>query len=192
MQLPSPWGHDLAGPSRPHFSGEDAHVLHALYLQTHERRDWNSKLSFLSGMNYCLVPVLALLACCPLRAHNGLEASNRKKEKKKPTKIAWPLSAILRCRSLLYQLMFCPFSPSAEAGPPLNSEVVGLFAGSWAGDHRQADLEYTASTQQLERGNSCWVLVSSDFPKCWEASLTGSVQRQLCPSVPTGYLYWHI
>lgn len=83
MQLPSPWGHELAGPSRPHLFWEDTHVLHTLYLQTQERKGWKSKLYFLSEMNFCLVPVLALLAYCPLRARNGLEASNRK-EKKNP------------------------------------------------------------------------------------------------------------
>lgn len=83
MQLPSPWGHDLAGPSRLHLFWEDTHVLHTLNLQTHERRGWKSKLNFLSEMNYCLVPVLALLAYCPLRARNGLEASNRKKNNNK-------------------------------------------------------------------------------------------------------------
>lgn len=39
-----------------------------------------------------------------------------------------PLSAILRPRTLLHQLMFCPFSPSAEVKASLVVDVVGLLA----------------------------------------------------------------
>lgn len=83
-------------------------------------------------------------------------------EKKIQRRQPGPLSTIVRSRSLLQQLTFCPFSPSAEV-------EAFLVSGRPVRQHSWQSLNVlqqgTQQPQQLEGGSSCQVLVSSGLPK---------------------------